>query len=224
MEIYKREFMDFMVRSAVLTFGDFETKSGRRTPYFINTARYRTGAQMSRLGLFYADAIQARLESKVDVLFGPAYKGIPLVIATAMALESQHGRDVGWCFNRKEVKDHGEGGALVGHPLADGTRVLIVEDVTTAGTSIHETIPLMRAAADVVLAGLVVSVDRQERGSGDRPALEEIAETYSMPTFAIVTLDEIVAHLAGREIDGDVALTPQIAGRLEEYRAEYGAR
>ena len=166
METYKSEFITFMVRSGVLAFGDFTTKSGRRTPYFVNTGRYRTGAQMNRLGRFYADAIQDRLAGEVDVLFGPAYKGIPLVIATSMALAAHHGRDVAWCFDRKEVKDHGEGGALVGHPLADGDRVLIVEDVTTAGTSIRQAVPLLRAAADVELAGLVVSVDRMERGSG----------------------------------------------------------
>ena len=179
---------------------------------------------MERLGRFYADAAADRLGSDFDVLFGPAYKGIPLLIATSMALAVHHGRDVAWCFDRKEAKDHGEGGTLVGHPLADGDRVLIVEDVTTAGTSIRGTVPLLRAAADVELAGLVVSVDRMERGTGEASALEELAETFDMPSFAIVTLDEIVEHLGGREVEGRLVLTPEIRERIEAYRAEYGAR
>ena len=201
MEPYKREFIEFMVQSEVLTFGDFTTKSGRKTPYFVNTGRYRSGEQIARLGQFYADAIEAALGDSYDVLFGPAYKGIPLAVTTASAL-STRGKSVGFCFNRKEAKDHGEGGVLVGHPPADGERVLIVEDVTTAGTSIRETVPILRAAAAVELAGLVVSVDRQERGAGDRAALEEVGEEFGMPTFAIVTLAEIVDHLSGREVDG----------------------
>ena len=224
MEAYKREFIEFMVRGGVLTFGDFTTKSGRRTPYFVNTGRYRTGSQVARLGEFYSDAIQARMaHERVDVLFGPAYKGIPIAVATAIALAERHGRDVAYCFDRKEAKDHGEGGTLVGHPPADGDRVLIVEDVTTAGTSIRETVPKLRAAADVALAGLVVSVDRQERGEGERSALVELGEELAMPTFAIVTLDEVLDHLAGREVDGRVVVDGEMLGRIEDYRAQYGA-
>jgi orotate phosphoribosyltransferase len=223
MEPYKEEFIEFMVRSEVLTFGDFTTKSGRKTPYFVNTGKYRSGAQVARLGEFYADAIEGALGERYDVLFGPAYKGIPLAVTTAAAL-SRRGRDVGFCFNRKGAKDHGEGGVLVGHPVADGERVLIVEDVTTAGTSIRETVPILRAAAAVELAGLVVSVDRQERGKGDRAALAEVGEEFAMPTFAIVTLDEIVEHLSGREVDGLEVLGAEDLGRIEAYRAEYGAR
>ncbi len=223
MQPYKREFVEFMVRAGVLTFGDFTTKSGRKTPYFVNTGLYRTGAQIARLGHFYADAIEARPELEVDLLFGPAYKGIPLVVSTSAAL-AERGREVGFCFDRKERKDHGEGGVLVGHQPANGERVLIVEDVTTAGTSIRETVPVLRAAADVRLAGLVVSVDRMERGRGDRPALVELAEEFEMPTFAIVTLDDVVEHLAGREIDGRVLLDDELLGRIEAYRAQYGAR
>ena len=218
----KREFIEFMVRSDVLTFGDFTTKSGRRTPFFINAGRYRTGEQLARLGEFYAAAIDQTWPTDIDVLFGPAYKGIPLVATTSIALAAE-GRDVGFCFNRKEAKDHGEGGSLVGAPLADGDRVLIVEDVTTAGTSIRETVPLLRAAADVALAGLIVSVDRQERGTGSRSALDEIADGYSMPTRAIVTLDEVVQHLAGRTVDGRVVVDDSTLARIESYRAEYGA-
>ena len=222
MEPYKREFIEFMVRCEVLTFGDFTTKSGRKTPYFVNTGRYRSGEQIARLGEFYADAIQENLGDRYDVLFGPAYKGIPLAVTTASAL-SARGRNVGFCFNRKEAKDHGEGGVLVGHPVADGERVLIVEDVTTAGTSIRETVPILRAAAAVELAGLVVSVDRQERGTGARAALEEVGQEFGMSTFAIVTLAEIVEHLTGRELDGRPVLTDEDLSRIDAYRAEYGA-
>jgi len=220
---YKAAFIEFMVRCEVLTFGDFTAKSGRKTPYFINAGRYRSGAQIARLARFYADAIRSR-GVEFDVLFGPAYKGIPLCVATAMALHDDHGIDVGFCFNRKEAKDHGEGGVLVGHELHDGDRVLIIEDVTTAGTSIRETVPILRAAADVKLAGLVVSVDRMERGSGERNTLEELSESYAMDTFAITTVDEIIEHLHGRRIDGSVLLTDELRKRMLEYRAEYGGR
>ncbi len=224
METYKREFIEFMVRAGVLTFGDFTTKSGRRTPYFVNTGLYRTGSQASRLGRFYADAIQGRMaDDRLDALFGPAYKGIPLVVATAIALTEHHDRDIAYCFNRKEAKDHGEGGRIVGQSLEDDDRVLIVEDVTTAGTSIRETVPQLRAEAAVRLAGLIVSVDRQERGRGERSALAEVGEEFEMPTFAIVTLDEIIEHLTGCEIDGKVVLDDDLLARIEAYRKEYGA-
>ncbi len=224
MESYKREFIEFMVRAEVLTFGDFLTKSGRRTPFFINTGRYRTGAHLARLGAFYAQAIRAELGDAFDVLFGPAYKGIPLVTATALSLFTEHKQDVAFCFNRKEAKDHGEGGTLIGHTPRDRDRVVIVEDVTTAGTSIRETVPLLRAAAaGVVLTGLVVSVDRQERGTGARSALVEVAETYGMKTFAIVTLDEIVAHLSTQPVGGRLLLDGNLVEKIRAYRAEYGA-
>ncbi len=224
MEAYKRDFIEFLLSSGVLTFGDFTTKSGRRTPYFVNTGRYRTGGQMRRLGAFYAAAITARLGRDFDALFGPAYKGIPLVVATAMALEDTGGPPVGFAFDRKEVKDHGEGGVLVGHPFADGDRVVLVEDVTTAGTSIRATVPLLRAAARIELAGLVVSVDRQERGRGERSALTELGQEFAMPTFAIVTIDEIVSALREREVDGAPALTTSLFERIAAYRAQYGAQ
>ena len=213
MEAYKREFIDFMTEVGVLTFGDFVTKSGRKTPYFINAGRYRTGWQMQRLGHFYTRAIQARLGQEFDVLFGPAYKGIPLVVTTSIALSSA-GHDAAFCFNRKEAKDHGEGGVLVGHQLQDGERVLIVEDVTTAGTSIRETVPILRNAAAIELAGLVVSVDRCERGQGDRSALAEVGEEFGMPTFSIVNVYEIMEY---------VALPPADRDRMQAYLDEFGA-
>lgn len=221
MDAYKRDFIDFMVRSNVLTFGDFVAKSGRKTPYFVNTGKYRTGAQLGRLAAAYADAIEKNLGRNVDVLFGPAYKGIPLVAAVSTEL-SRRGHDVGFCFNRKEAKDHGEGGNLIGWELRDGDRVLIVEDVTTAGTSIRETVPLLRAAAKVTLAGLVVAVDRQERGTGTESALSEVSRTFSMPAFSIVTIDEILEHLRTSDVDGKRVLTDALYERARAYRKEYG--
>jgi orotate phosphoribosyltransferase len=224
MEDYKKEFIDFMVRSQVLTFGDFVTKSGRKTPFFINTGRYKTGSELARLGRFYAEAIVRQLGFKYDVLFGPAYKGIPLVVTTAMALAERHQYDVGFCFNRKEAKDHGEGGMLVGRPLRDGDRVVIVEDVTTAGTSIRETVPILRAAAKVDVVGLVVSVDRMERGTGELNALAEVRESLGAPTFAIVTIDEVTSYLRGRTLDGKVVIDDATYARIEQYRRDFGGK
>ncbi len=209
------EFIDFMRACDVLTFGDFTTKSGRKTPYFVNTGKYRTGAQIARLGAFYADAIVAR-GIDVDLLFGPAYKGIPLVVTTAIALSERHGLDVPFCFDRKEVKDHGEGGQLVGHKPQDGDRVLIVEDVTTAGTSVRETVPKLRYAADVTVAGLIVSVDRMERGATERGALSELRDEFGLDAFAIATLDDIVEHVGPQLTQGD-------RDRIAAYREQYGA-
>ncbi len=213
MQQYKRDFIDFMIESEVLTFGDFTTKSGRKTPYFVQTGKYRTGAQIRRLGEFYADAIEANF-GEFDVLFGPAYKGIPLAVETAGAL-SARGRDVGFMFNRKEAKDHGEGGVLVGHVPQPGDRVLIIEDVTTAGTSIRETVPVLRAAAEVELAGLIVSVDRMERGTTNKAALEQVGDEFAMATHAIVTVREIIEH---------AELSDETVERMHVYLAEYGAR
>ncbi len=224
MQDYKRDFVQFLVSSGVLQFGEFTTKSGRETPYFLNTGRYRTGEQMNRLGTYYARAIEDRLAGEYDVLFGPAYKGIPLVVATSMCLAREFARNVAYCFNRKEEKDHGEGGVLVGHALAEGERVLIVEDVTTAGTSIRETVPILRSKAAIELAGLVVSVDRMERGKGETTALDELAGEFAMPTFSIVNLDEIVACLHGREVAGKVWIDDATLGRIQSYRERYGAR
>jgi orotate phosphoribosyltransferase len=222
-EDYQREFVEFMVAADVLSFGDFTTKSGRPTPYFVDAGRYRTGRQVARLGRYYARAVVDAFGDGVDVLFGPAYKGIPLAVTTAIALAEDHGRDVAFCFDRKEAKDHGEGGVLVGHPLRDGDRVVIVEDVTTAGTSIRETVPVLRAAADVELVGLVVSVDRRERGTrGGVSALEEVGEEFGLATTAIVTIDDVVAHLRDHEVDGRRVLGEDDLARIAAYRATYG--
>jgi orotate phosphoribosyltransferase len=224
MQTHKRELIELMVRCDVLTFGDFTAKSGRKTPYFVNTGRYRTGSHIARLARFYAQTIREQLGTDFDVLFGPAYKGIPLVVATAIALQEDYGHDVGYCFNRKEAKDHGEGGVLLGHTLRDGDRVVILEDVTTAGTSIRETVPLLKRTANIKLTGLVVSVDRMERGTGEKSALAEIEETYGMPAFPIVTVREIMGYLRGRELDGRVALTEELHARMEAYLQQHGGQ
>lgn len=220
MEAYKQAFVEFMVGAEVLKFGDFVAKSGRKTPYFVNSGSYRTGQQLRQLAAFYVDAIETR-GVQFDVLFGPAYKGIPLVVAIAMVF-AERGRELPFCFNRKEAKDHGEGGSLVGHALRDGERVLIVEDVTTAGTSIHETVPLLRRAAAIELAGLVVSVDRMERGRADVNALTELGQTYMMDTFSLVTIDEIVDLLHNRPVGGRVWIDDAMWQRLRAYRKQYG--
>jgi orotate phosphoribosyltransferase len=224
MEGYRREFIELLAQSGVLRFGDFTAKSGRKTPYFIDAGRYRSGSQIARLGRCYAQAIRAQLGDRFDVLFGPAYKGISLAVATSIALHEQHGHDVGFCFNRKEAKDHGEGGVMVGHRLRDGDRVLIIEDVVTAGTAVRQSIELLRATAAVELVGLVVGVDRMERGAGDKSALAELRDAYQMQTFAIATIDDVVTALRGRDLDGVPRLDDADFERVAAYRAQYRAR
>ncbi|HEX2952868.1 MAG TPA: orotate phosphoribosyltransferase [Bacillota bacterium] len=222
MESYKQEFIEFMVRANVLTFGNFKTKSGRMTPYFLNTGRYKTGEQIAKLGEFYAQCIVQHLKDDFNVLYGPAYKGIPLAVTTAIALYGRHGLDIPYCFNRKEAKDHGEGGNIIGHSLAEGDRVLIVEDVITAGTSVRESIPLLQSMANLNVTSLVVSVDRMEKGVGEKTALNEVREEFGLKVQPIVTIDEIVTHLYNREIDGKVVIDAAMKAKIEEYRSVYG--
>ena len=222
MEGYKQEFIEFMVRSQVLRFGDFVTKSGRQTPFFINTGFFRTGAQLSRLGDFYAQAIERAFGLDFDILFGPAYKGIPLSVAAAIALSERYGKDVGYCSNRKEIKDHGDRGILLGSPIRDGDKVVIIEDVTTAGTSIRETVPLVKAQADADLIALVVCVDRQERGMGEKGALQEIGETFGLKTTAIVTMQEVIEYLEKTPVDGKLLIDDEIRQRIGRYYERYG--
>jgi orotate phosphoribosyltransferase len=224
MEQYKQDFIEFMVLCGALKFGDFTTKSGRKTPFFINTGSYRTGAQIHRLGGFYAAAIHNKIGNRFNVLYGPAYKGIPLAVSTAISLASDYGHDVAFSFNRKEAKDHGEGGIFVGHTPSNGDRIVIIEDVVTAGTSVRESMAMLSSITGVRVSGLVVSVDRMERGTGDQSALRELGSAFSLETFAIVTLDEIIEYLRGRAIGGTVLLTDLILERIDEYRRLYGAR
>jgi orotate phosphoribosyltransferase len=223
-ETYKEQFIEFMVRSKVLTFGDFVTKSGRRTPFFINTGNYCTGEQLAKLGSFYAAAINQHMGNRFDVLYGPAYKGIPLAVTTAVALVREYDHNCRYCFNRKEAKDHGEGGVLIGCKLAGGDRVIIVEDVVTAGTSVRESIPLLGKIAAVTVTGLVVSVDRMERGTTQQSALSELRGEFGIDAFAIVTIDEITGFLHNRPVDGTVVVDDGMMERIGDYRTTYGAR
>ena len=215
-------YIQLLLDSEVVRFGDFVGRSGRRMPYFVDAGRFRTGAQLARLGSAYADAIAETFGDEVDVLFGPAYKGIPLAVTAGVALARGHGRDVGVCFDRKEAKDHGEGGMLVGHQLSDGDRVVIVEDVTTAGTSVRASMAMLSAQADVEVVGLVVGVDRRERGRTERSALAELAEEFGLTTVALATIDDVIDHLRGVEVDGAPALSAQDLERIAVYRAEHG--
>ncbi|MGN0473633.1 MAG: orotate phosphoribosyltransferase [Acutalibacteraceae bacterium] len=218
---YKEDFVKFMVRSGVLLFGDFTTKSGRKTPYFVNTGNYKTGAQAAKLGEYYARNIQEHVEGKIDALFGPAYKGIPLAVAAGISMNNLFDRDINYCFNRKEVKDHGEGGAMVGYKLQDGDRVLIVEDVITAGTAIRETLPILKAAADIEIAGMVISVDRMEKGKGEKTAIQEVYEEFGIVTYPIVTVREIIDILHNNPVDGKVYIDDEMKARMEAYMEQY---
>ena len=225
MQDYKLEFIEFMVCSGVLTFGDFTTKSGRKTPYFINTGNYKTGAQAAGLGKFYAAAIKAEFDDLPDALYGPAYKGIPLCVTTAVALYDEYGDDVNYCFNRKEEKDHGEGGSIVGYKPQSGDKLLIIEDVITAGTAMSETVPILKAAAECEIVGVVISVDRMEKGmNSDASALDEIKELYGITAYPIVNVREIIEALHNKEIDGKIYIDDEIKARMEEYLSQYGKK
>ena len=222
MEKYKQEFIEFMVKSNVLKFGQFVTKSGRQTPFFINTGNYTTGEQLEKLGQFYAQTIKERIGTDIDVLFGPAYKGIPLTVTTAIAMNNLYGVNVEYCSNRKEIKDHGEGGILLGAKLDNTKKVVIVEDVMTAGTSIYETAPILKAQGDVEISGLVISVDRMEKGRGEKSAQSEIKEAFGITTYSIVTMAEVVEYLYNREINGTIYIDDNIKVAIEEYYQKYG--
>ena len=224
MEEYKQRFIEFMIDCNVLKFGDFVTKSGRKTPFFVNTGFYRTGSQLRKLGQYYARAIQQTFGTDFDVLFGPAYKGIPLTVAATMALAEDFNADIRYCSNRKEVKDHGDKGILLGSPIADNDKIVIIEDVTTAGTSIEETLPIIRAQGNVNVLGLVVSVDRMERGQGEKSALSEISEKYGFKTTAIVTMAEVVEHLYNKPYKGKVIIDDTLKAAIDAYYVQYGAK
>ena len=225
MEKYKEEFINFMVDSNVLKFGDFTLKSGRKSPFFMNAGAYVTGTQLRKLGEFYARAIHETFGLEFDILFGPAYKGIPLAVSTCAAISQLYGRDIKYCSNRKEIKDHGDKGILLGSKIKNGDRVLIIEDVTTSGKSIEETYPIIQAQADDVdVVGLMVSLNREEKGlESDMSALDEIHEKYGFGTHAIVTMSDVVEYLYNRPVDGEVILTKDIKKKIDEYYKEYGA-
>lgn len=225
MEAYKQEFIEFMVESDVLKFGEFTLKSGRKSPFFMNAGAYVTGDQLHRLGLYYAQAIHDNFGLDFDVVFGPAYKGIPLSVVTAMAIHELYGKEVRYCSNRKEVKDHGDTGILLGSNLNDGDRIVMVEDVTTSGKSIEETYPIITSQAKVKVKGLMVSLNRMEVGKGGKMcALDEVSERYSFPTASIVSMEEVTEHLYNCECQGRVVINDEIKAAIDAYYKEYGAK
>lgn len=225
METYKQEFIDFMVESDVLKFGEFTLKSGRKSPFFMNAGAYVTGSQLKRLGEYYAKATHDKYGDDFDVLFGPAYKGIPISVVTAIAYSELYGKEVRYCSDRKEEKDHGaDKGSFLGSKLQDGDRVVMIEDVTTSGKSMEETVPKVRGAANVEIVGLMVSLNRMEKGKGDKSALDEIKETYGFETNAIVTMEEVVEHLYNRECNGRVVIDDKTKEAIDAYYQIYGVK
>ena len=219
LEGYKKEFVDFMLDSNVLKFGDFTLKSGRKSPFFMNAGLYVTGTQLMKLGEYYATAIHNTYGDDFDVVFGPAYKGIPISVVTAVAYSKLYGKEIRYCSNRKEAKDHGDAGILLGSPIKDGDRIVVVEDVTTSGKSMEETIPIVKAQGDVTIVGLMVSLNRCERGKGDKGALDEIKDLYGFDTAAIVRMDEVVEYLVEKGMIDD-----ELKARIDAYYAEYGIK
>lgn len=213
---YKKDFIKFMMDCGVLSFGDFTLKSGRKAPYFINTGNYKTGAQAAKLGEFYAQCIKEN-NIEAETLFGPAYKGIPLAVSCAIALYNKYGTEVNYCFDRKEAKDHGEGGVIVGKKLADGEKVVIIEDVITAGTAVRQVLPVLKAAADINITGMVISVDRMEKGQGEKSAVQEVYAEFGIQVYPIVTVADIIDAIKDGTVDGKEYLDKMI-----EYRSMYG--
>ena len=226
MEQYKQEFIEFMVESDVLKFGELTLKSGRKSPFFMNAGAYVTGAQLKRLGEYYAKAIHDEYGGDFDVLFGPAYKGIPISVVTAIAYSELYGKEIRYCSDRKEEKDHGAGkGSFLGSKLQDGDRVVMIEDVTTSGKSMEETVPKVRGAANVEIVGLMVSLDRMEIGKGGQKcALEEVKDLYGFETNAIVTMAEVVEHLYNRECNGKVVIDDKLKAAIDAYYEQYGVK
>ena len=231
MQDYKKEFIDFMVESQVLKFGSFTLKSGRQSPFFMNAGAYITGSQLQKLGQYYAKAIYENYGADFDVLFGPAYKGIPLSVATDIAFSQLYGKEIRYCSNRKEAKDHGgDAGLLLGSTIKEGDKIVIIEDVTTSGKSIEETFPIIKAQCPnpdkIEIKGLMVSLNRQERGKGEKSALEEITDLYGFPANAIVTMSEVVEYLYNKPTgkDGKIIIDDKIKQDIDNYYKEYGVK
>ena len=226
MEAYKQEFIEFMVDNKVLKFGDFTLKSGRKSPFFMNAGGYVTGSQLRKLGEYYAKAIHDNYGDDFDVLFGPAYKGIPLAVVTAIAYSDLYGKEVRYCSDRKEEKDHGaDKGSFLGSKLQDGDRVIMIEDVTTSGKSMEETVPKVKGAADVTIVGLMVSLNRMEVGKGgEKCALDEVKDLYGFETAAIVDMNEVVECLYNKEVNGEVLIDDTLKAAIDAYYEQYGAK
>ena len=226
MEQYKQEFIQFMVDSKVLKFGEFTLKSGRKSPFFMNAGGYVTGSQLRKLGEYYAKAIHDKYGDDFDVLFGPAYNGIPLAVVTAIAYSDLYGKEVRYCSDRKEEKDHGaDKGSFLGSKLQDGDRVIMIEDVTTSGKSMEETVPKVKGAADVTIVGLMVSLNRMEVGKGgEKCALDEVKDLYGFETAAIVDMNEVVECLYNKEVNGEVLIDDTLKAAIDAYYEQYGAK
>ncbi len=226
MEQYKQEFIEFMVDCKALKFGDFTLKSGRKSPFFMNAGAYVTGSQLMKLGECYAKAIHDTYGDDFDVLFGPAYKGIPISVVTAVAYSQLYGKEVRYCSDRKEEKDHGaDKGSFLGSKLQDGDRVIMIEDVTTSGKSMEETVPKVRGAADVEIIGLMVSLNRMEVGlGGEKSALDEIQERYGFKANAIVTMAEVTEHLYNKPYKGEIYINDAMKAAIDAYYEQYGAK
>ena len=213
---YKESFIKFMVESGVLTFGEFTLKSGRKAPYFVNTGNYNTGSQLARLGEYYAQCIKEN-NVQADTLFGPAYKGIPLAAACSIALSNKYGIDVNYAIDRKEAKDHGEGGVIVGKKFQDREKIAIIEDVITAGTAIRAVLPLLKSQADVDITALIISVDRMEKGKGELSAVQEVKNDFGIDVYSIVTIEDIIDTIKNGVIPG-----MEYLDKMLEYRKNYG--
>ena len=226
MEAYKQEFIEFMVDCDVLKFGDFTLKSGRKSPFFMNAGAYVTGSQLMGLGEYYAKAIHDTYGDDFDVLFGPAYKGIPISVVTAIAYSKLYGKEIRYCSDRKEEKDHGaDKGSFLGSKLKDGDRVIMIEDVTTSGKSMEETVPKVRGAANVENVGLMVSLNRMEKGmNGDKSALEEVQEKYGFRANAIVTMADVIEHLYNKPYNGRVLIDDALKTSIDAYYEQYGCK
>lgn len=222
MEQYKQNFIEFMIECNALRFGEFITKSGRKSPFFINTGLYKTGSQLRKLGQYYAKAIQENYGLDFDILFGPAYKGIPLSVATSIAINVLYNKEVGYCSNRKEIKDHGDAGILLGSPIKDNDKIIIIEDVTTSGASIRETLPILKSQGNLDILGLIISVDRMEKGQSDKSALLEIEENYNIKTASIVNMKEVIDYLYNRKINDKIIIDDKIKSDIDDYYKIYG--
>ncbi len=221
---YKHEFINLMLQADVLRFGDFTTKSGRKTPYFINTGNYKLGSHISKLGLYYADCYNDKLKDEKNLLFGPAYKGIPLVVTTSTALAVKYNLDLPFCFNRKEVKDHGEGGVFVGKQPEEGENVVIIEDVITAGTAVRESMEIFSKIPNINVKALIIAVDRMEKGKGEKSTMQELEEEFGIKVHPIVTIKDIVAYLHNNEVNGKIYIDDEIKERIDNHLALYGAK